>query len=211
MPKGADDLIFELQRLKTGSGYTVDLLPKARRAVGQRPGERYSRQALARAEIKLGDRDKGEKLLAVLLDEDAGNLEALRLMGMSKLQRAAADPAHRSQLQALAREYLVRADKSEPNDYATLFLLAQTMATDGPPSPERLALLRRAVSLAPEVARIRIVAAATFMTAGDNRTAYQLLKPISVDPNGGIAAYQAQQLLAQLEGAKAEATPAPPR
>lgn len=204
MPKGADDLILELQRLKAfPSAYPTVLLNQVRAAAARRPGERYSREALARAEIVLGNRDKGERLLTVLLDEDGGNLEALRLMGMSKLYRAAADPEHRSQLQASAREYLERADKAEPNDYLTLFLLAQTMASSEAPSPERLALLRRAVTLAPEVAKIRIVAAAAFMLADDTRTAFQLLKPISADPNGGIAAYQAQQLLATMERVKA--------
>ena len=77
------------------------------------------------------------------------------------------------------------------------------MASSEAPSPERLALLRRAVTLAPEVAKIRIVAAAAFMLADDTRTAFQLLKPISADPNGGIAAYQAQQLLATMERVKA--------
>jgi len=206
MPRGADDLIFELQRLKAGGDH-AGLLERFRKAAARRPAERYTRQALARAEIMLGDRDKGEQLLAVLLDEDGGNLEALRLMGMSKLYRAVADPARRSQLQASARLYLEHADKAEPNDYATLFLLAQTMATGEAPSPERLALLRRAVGLAPEVAKIRIVAAAASMTAGDNRTAFQLLKPISVDPNGGIAAYQAQKLLEPLEADTAKPTP----
>jgi len=203
MPKGADDLILELQRLKAfPSIYPAALLKDFRKAAARRPDERYSRQALARAEIMLGDRDKGERLLAGLLDEDGGNLEALRLMGMSKLYRAAADREHRSQFQASARDYLERADKAEPNDYLTLFLLAQTMASSEAPSPERLALLRRAVTLAPEVAKIRIVAAAAFMLADDTRTAFQLLKPISADPNGGIAAYQAQQLLATMERVK---------
>lgn len=206
MPAGADDLILELQRLKSHPHIGADrLLGHFRKAAARRPGERYSRQALARAEIILGDRDKGEQILTQLLDEDSGNLEALRLMGTSKLYRAATEKERREPLLASAREYLRRADAAEPNDYLTLFLLAQTMATGGPPSPERLALLRRAVSLAPEVAKIRIVAAAAFMLSDDTRTAFQLLKPISADPNGGQAAQQAQALLDLMERMKAGA------
>ncbi len=196
MPAGADDLILELQQLKTGgAGDRSDLLRHIRKAAARRPDERYSRQALARAEIMIGDRDKGEALLEALLKEDAGNLEALRLMGTSKLYRAAADKARRAELLTEARTYLTRADAAEPNDYQTLFLLAQTMATDDRPSPERLALLRRAVSLAPEVAKIRLVAAVAFLFANDTQTAYQLLKPISADPYGGLEARQAKKLL----------------
>lgn len=203
MPAGADDLILELQRMKTG--FVQDrpaLLHKVRRAASRRPDERYSRQALARAEITLagpsgGDRDKGEKLLEQLLAEDAGNLEALRLMGTSKLYRAAAttDRQRKLDLLASARTYLARADAAEPNDYQTLFLLAQTMIDTEAPSPERLALLRRAVSLAPEVAKIRIVAAVAFLKAEDVQTAFALLKPISADPNGGLATAQAKRIL----------------
>lgn len=201
MPAGADDLILELQRLKSNPYVDRDtLLRRFRKAAARRPDERYSRQALARAEITIGDRDKGERLLAALLQEDAGNLEALRLMGTSKLYRAAADKAHAAPLLASAREYLARADAAEPNDYQTLFLLAQTMVTEGTPSPERLALLRRAVTLAPEVAKIRIVAAVAFLEAGDAATAFSLLKPMSADPNGGIAAVQAQQVLNLMTG-----------
>jgi len=196
MPAGADDLILELQRLKADPyrGRT-DLLRRIRKAAAKRPDERYSRQALARAEITLGDRDKGERLLETLLHEDEGNLEALRLMGTSKLYRAAADKTHAAPLLAEARAYLTRADAAEPNDYQTLFLLAQTMSPDETPSPERLALLRRAVTLAPDVAEIRIVAAVAFLRADDSETAFSLLKPMSADPNGGLASVQARKVL----------------
>lgn len=209
MPAGADDLILELQQLKTGViADRPGLLGKIRKAAKRRPDERYSRQALARAEIMLGDRDRGEHLLEQLLAEDAGNLEALRLMGTSKLYRAVADKAHRAALMAASRDYLRRADAAEPNDYQTLFLLAQTMVDDDRPSPERLALLRRAVSLAPEVSKIRLVAAVAFLMADDRQTAFQLLKPLSADPNGGIATLQAKRvldLMSRLDGPDAPA------
>jgi hypothetical protein len=197
MPAGAEDLILEMQRVKAGVVEDREgQLRHVRKTAARRPDERYSRQALARVEITLGDRDKGERLLEDLLHEDASNLEALRLMGTSKLYRAAAaDRDHRDALLASARDYLERADAAEPNDYQTLFLLAQTMATGGAPSPERLALLRRAVSLAPEVAKIRLVAAVAFLMADDAPTAFLLLKPISADPNGGLEARQAKELL----------------
>ena len=212
MPAGAENLILEMQRLK--AGVVADRegqLRHVRKAAARRPDERYSRQALARAETTLGDRDEGERFLEDLLREDAGNLEALRLMGTSKLYRAAADRDHRDALLASARDYLARADAAEPNDYQTLFLLAQTMATGGTPSPERLALLRRAVSLAPEVAKIRLVAAVAFLMADDAQTAFLLLKPISADPYGGLEARQAKELLDLMARLATEPPPASPQ
>ncbi|MBO9546917.1 MAG: hypothetical protein J7528_20645 [Caulobacter sp.] len=208
MPAGADDLILELQQMKTGAAPDrADLLSKIRKAAARRPDERYSRQALARAEITLGDRDKGEKLLTQLLAEDGDNLQALRLMGTSKLYRAAADKANRTALLAQSEAYLRKADAAEPNDYQTLFLLAQTMTEGDTPSPERLALLRRAVTLAPEVTKIRLVAAMAFLYADDAATAYQLLKPISADPNGGLAASQAKRVLDAMASVAAQTDP----
>lgn len=203
MPAGAEDLILEIQQVKAGApgAGREDLLRRFRKAAARRPAERYSRQALARAEIAIGDRDKGERILNQLLEEDGGNLEALRLMGTSKLYRGAAepDPARRSALMVLARGYLQRADRAEPNDYQTLFLLAQTMVGGQAPSLERLALLRRAVALAPEVAKIRLVAAVAFLMADDSDAAFQLLKPMAADPNGGDASSQAQRILDLME------------
>lgn len=210
MPAGAEDLILEIQQVKAGapSAGREDLLRKFRRAAARRPGERYTRQALARAEIAIGDRDKGEALLEQLLAEDGGNLEALRLMGTCKLYRAAAeaDGARKAALMAQARGYLRRADADEPNDYQTLFLMAQTMAEGDKPSPERQALLRRAVALAPEVAKIRLVTAVAYLMADDTEGAFQLLKPMAADPNGGEASRQAQRALDLIEkyGAGAE-------
>lgn len=199
LPAGAEDLILEIQQVKAGapSDNRADLLRKFRRAAARRPDERYTRQALARAEITLGDRDKGEAILEQLLSEDGGNLEALRLMGTSKLYRAAAetDTARKAALMVQARGYLRRADADEPNDYQTLFLLGQTMVVGDTPSPERLALLRRAVALAPEVAKIRLVTAVASLMADDTEGAFQLLKPMAADPNGGPAALQAKLLL----------------
>jgi hypothetical protein len=217
MPGGANDLILELQRLKASPGLdSPGLLQQFRRAAARRPDDRYSRQALARAEITIGDQAKGEQLLQQLLDEDATNLEALRLMGVSMLRRARAEPEHQAQRLAAARDYLRRADAAEPNDYQTLFLLAQTMTGDETVSPERLALLRRSVTLAPEVAKIRLIAAIAFLQAGDTPTAFQLLKPISADPYGGLEARQAKELLdlmaqrAARDGDAAAAKPAAP-
>lgn len=203
LPAGAEDLILEIQQVKAGapSAGREDLLRRFRKAAARRPGERYTRQALARAEITIGDRDKGEAILEQLLSEDGGNLEALRLMGTSKLYRAAAetDTARKAALMAQARGYLRRADADEPNDYQTLFLLAQTLAAGDTPSPERLALLRRAVALAPEVAKIRLVTAVAYLMADDTEGAFQLLKPMAADPNGGETSRQAQRALDLIE------------
>jgi hypothetical protein len=49
------------------------------------------------------------------------------------------------------------------------------------------------------VPKIRLVAAVAFLTADDTQTAFQLLKPMAADPNGGEASRQAQRVLELLE------------
>jgi tetratricopeptide (TPR) repeat protein len=197
LPAGADDLIMYSQRLKAGveDYQKADLLRTFRAAGRRRPDERYTRQALARAEIKLGDRAEGEAILKQLLLEDGGNLEALQLMGESKVEAGLGDPARRAALFAEAEPYLRDADKADPDNYLTLFMLARTRWVDGAPSAEALELLRRSAILAPLVAEIRLRAGEAFVVAGDDRTAYVLLTAVAGDPYGTPEGAKARSLI----------------
>lgn len=210
LPAGADDLIMYSQRLKAGvpEHEKAELLGVFRAAARRRPDERYTRQAVARAEIKLGDRAKGEAILEQLLSEDSTNLEALQLMGASKVQAGLADPARRLEFFAQAEPYLRQADKADPDNYLTLFTLAQTRWVDGAPNAEALDLLRRAAILAPPVTEIRLRAGEAFVAAGDDRTAYVMLSSVAGDPYGTPDGVKARSMIRDIE-ARAAAGAAP--
>ncbi|MBI1685922.1 tetratricopeptide repeat protein [Caulobacter hibisci] len=206
---GADDLLLLSQRLKTPLPYKPEVvLKKIRRAAAARPDDRFARAAQARVEIKLGDRAVGEALLAGLLNEDGGNLEALQLMAASKVEAGQADPARRAALFAEAQPYLAKAAKIEPDNYLTLYTLARTRMTDGPPDAELLSLLERATKLAPEIAEVRFAAGKAFIAAGDDAKAERILSPLAGDPYGRDEAKEAQALLRDIRARRQAAAPA---
>lgn len=206
---GADDLLLLNQRVKTQLPYDPEVvLKKMRKAAAARPDDRFARAAQARVEIKLGDRAVGEALLEGLLKEDGGNLEALQLMAVSKVQAGQADPERRAALFAEAQPYLARAAEIEPDNYLTLYTLARTRMTDGPPNAELLSLLERAANLAPEIAEVRLAAGKAFIAAGDDVKAGQILKPLARDPYGRDEAKEAQALLRDIQARRQAAAPA---
>ena len=208
---GADDLLLPNQRLKTQLPYNpTATLKKMRKAAAARPDDRFARAAQAQVEIKLGDRAVGEALLAGLLNEDGGNVEALQLMAASKVQAGQADPERRAALFAEAQPYLAKAAEIEPNNYLTLYTLARTRMTDGPPNAELLSLLERAANLAPEIAEVRLTAGKAFIAAGDDVKAEQLLNPLAGDPYGRSEAREVQALLRDIQARRQAAAPAFP-
>ncbi len=195
---GADDLMLELQLLKADpeAARQFGVLDRFRAAWRRKPDERYTRAALARAEIILGDQAAGEALLQGLLAEDAGNLEALRLMALSRIRSAeGAAPEDRAALAVSAKGYLDRALAEDAGDYQTIFLYARALDDGDVPSPERLALLQRAVTLAPAVEDIRLTAGEAFIQAGDMATAIAVLRPLTTDPYRGESSRKARKML----------------
>jgi thioredoxin-like negative regulator of GroEL len=186
---GADDLMLELQLLKADpeAARQFGVLDRFRAAWRRKPDERYTRAALARAEIILGDQAAGEALLQGLLAEDAGNLEALRLMALSRIRSAEGAVS--------AKGYLDRALAEDAGDYQTIFLYARALDDGDVPSPERLALLQRAVTLAPAVEDIRLTAGEAFIQAGDMATAIAVLRPLTTDPYRGESSRKARKML----------------
>ncbi|PVM90075.1 hypothetical protein DDF67_10725 [Caulobacter endophyticus] len=208
LPAGADDLILEIQRLKGGvpKADAPALLAKFQEGAAKRPGEFYSRLALARAEIDLGDRAKGEAILKTLLEERPADLEALQIMAYSRLEtarRMARNPADREQAKAIyadAAVYLGRAHKVDGDNFLTLYGYAETKSMDREPSQNTLNVVYRAASIAPQNPVIRTNAARLFIRAKQYEIAREMLEPVAGNPHGGPQARRAAQLLSTLEG-----------
>ncbi|KSB90755.1 hypothetical protein AS593_16910 [Caulobacter vibrioides] len=208
LPAGADDLVLEVQRLKTGVAKTdaPALLARFQEAAAKRPDEFYSRLALARAEIDLGDRAKGEAILKTLLEERPSDLEALQVMAYSRLEtarRLARTPADREKARAVyadAAGYLGRAHKIDDDNYLTLYGYTETKSLDREPSQNTLNVVFRAASIAPQNPAIRMNAARLFIRAKKYEIARELLEPVAGNPHGGLQARRAGHLLTSLEG-----------
>jgi hypothetical protein len=80
----------------------------------------------------------------------------------------------------------------------------------GRPSENTLNVLARAVQLAPQVRNLRMMAAVTFMRAGDaDEEVRALLEPLLNDPHGGRLTTQAQAMIARLDGKEPPAAAEP--
>lgn len=204
MPAGADDLILEAQQLKQGvaGDNRAKLLEQIRAAAAERPGERYSRLVLARAETKLGDRARGRQLLDALLAEQPQDLEALQLMAFNYLWQARDEPDNGKALRAEAARYLIRAYKIDPDDYLTLYGYALSHSGDGELSDNTLEAFYGAATLAPQSTEIRMNAANAFLAARDYVSAREMLEPVATNPHGGDAATKAQEMLKSIPDEK---------
>lgn len=189
----------------------VRLLSLVRRETGAAPTDPAAAAIRAEAELKLGDRDAGLKLLEPLLAAAPrdGPLLYLRGAGLLAAADSANDPgAARKQ----ARLWLARANRATPDDFRILASHAATFAptefNDG-----EVDVLMRAATLAPQVSEIQTQAAIVLAGRGRRDEAKALLMPIANNPHGGTEATEAAALIASIEKAPAPAPPsalAPP-
>ena len=203
LPAGADDLILEVQQLKIGVDEADEkaALARVRDLAAKRPGEYYSRLALARAECAIGDRAAGEKILKALLEERPDDLETLHVMAYSRLSAArGADYDEAKAAYAEAVKYLGRAHKVDPDNYLTLYGYAEARSFDREPTANTLDVIFRAAEIVPQNPGIRMNAAQMFIRAGQYSTARRMLAPVAANPHGGGPAGQAAVMLKELEG-----------
>jgi len=206
MPAGADDLLLDVQLLKRFVPTDKDrVLARVRTQAAKRPTERFSRTALARAEVHLGDRDAGEAILERLLAEKPDDLEALQLAAFSRIYRSEKAPAQARALLNEAAVYLGRANKLDPDNYLTLYGYGRTQRGVGKPTENTLNVVARAVELAPQQPTLRMTAGQTFMEAGAYEEARYFLEPAANNPHGGGFATAAQKLLDQINAKEAAA------
>ena len=121
----ADDLLLESIRPHDDIAEAEQpaFLEKVRALAARHPGDRLARLALARVEISFGDRAEAEAILKPLLSADPDDVEALELMGLSRLAAAddAPDGAKQQTLYRQARPYLIKAGQKDPTRYQALF------------------------------------------------------------------------------------------
>ncbi|HYG25878.1 MAG TPA: hypothetical protein VD906_03135 [Caulobacteraceae bacterium] len=202
LPEAAGRLLLEDQRLRAGvpAGEREALVAEVRRRAAAFAGERPAQLTLARAEVLYGDRAAGEAMLQRLLEADGRDVEALRLMGQSRMEAAADDPQRRRELLAQARSFFGRAYKIEPNHYQTLYGYARSRSAEpGYPSDNDLNVLRLALQLAPQVDRLRLNTGRALLRRKLYPEAATVLWPLANDPHGGALSRRAQSLMDQIK------------
>lgn len=200
---GADDLLLEWQRLKLGvpEADREAFMANVRKRAARQPADRFSRLVLARAETRYGDRATGEATLNTLLTADPKDLDALIVLGESRLAAGRADQANRPAAFAEAGKMFGRAFKLDPDDPVVLRGYADSQSLK--PVDENIVNVRlKAFRVAPQVAVYRLEAAKALIASGDPDLARIVLTPLAASPHGGDKAAAAQALLKGLPADK---------
>jgi len=188
LPRSANDLLLLNQRLKIGVSeeHRAETAAEVRRAAARHPEDPLALLALGHAELHFGDPAAAEAPLQRLLALEPENVEALQYLVRARLEaRKDADtPEDADRLSAEARSLLHRAYRADPDNYATLLLIAENRnGGEGYPNDNDVTVLEQAYLLAPQLGQARINLAQVLMIRGRNDEAVPLLEPLVNDPH----------------------------
>ncbi len=203
MPASADDLLLLRQRLTMPmeEEHRTRALEDARSMAARHGDDPLALLVLGHAELHIGDRAAGEAALMRVLEDDPDHVEALQFMAMARFADAEDQPENHTDLMNRARGYLATAYAADPNNYLTLYLIAQSRnGGPGYPNDNDLATWEMAFISAPQLSGIRMGAGHAFLASGDRETAVGLLSPLANAPHGGDEAEAAQALIDEAMG-----------
>jgi len=201
LPASADFLLLEGQRMKLGvpDGDRPAFLATVRKLAAKAPKDHFSQLVVARAETRYGDRAAGEATLNGLLASDPNDIDALIVLGESRLAAGAADQAGRAADFGQAGKLFARAFKLDPDNPVVLRGYASSKALE--PVSENIANVRlKAVQMAPQVGQLRLEAASALIAAKDPQIAKAVLMPLLNSPHGGDMVEAAQAMVKAIDG-----------
>ncbi len=179
----------------------ADLLANIRRIAARTPTDPYALAVLAEAEVKLGDRARGNAMLDTALAASPQDAQFNYLRALSLISEAASPAlplAPSIVLRKRARKLLTTAATARPDDYRILAAHFVTYDSVDVPDTE-FDVLMRAVELAPQVGEVAWRASRVLARRGDKETAAALLTPLANDPHGGKMADYYAGMLARLQ------------
>jgi len=189
------------QRAKWRTAFLADIQVRAARY----PGERLAELVLARAELALGDPEKGRVLIDAFTGARPDDAEGLELAGLARLAAGDRDEDRRATLYKEAGQLLGQAYKLDPTRYQTLYGYARSRSLDPKyPTPNVMAVLEEAQALAPQVSQITLATARAMMLRDRDDEAAALLGPVANSPHGGSEAARARAMLKTLSERKAK-------
>lgn len=186
LPPAADDLLLLDQRLKFAPTNDAETVLQQVRAAAERAGDSpFARLVLARAEITVGDRARGDAALEQVLQAEPNNAAALELAAYSRVLAAGqAEGAASVALAGEARTLITRAFRADETHYQTLLLNQRLRRSSGDyPSDNDIETWRLALALAPQVSAVRSGAAEALTRRRSYRAAANLLAPLINDPH----------------------------
>jgi hypothetical protein len=196
LPESADRLLLAQAAMQIGQQPSPAQLARIRREAA-RLGDPLAKRVLAEAEALHGDRAIAERLLGELLATSPNDVELLYLRGMVHIVAARdAEAEARTAQFRRARVWFSRAHRLDQNHYLTLYRYAQSFSDDPEfASENNLNVLLLAHHLAPQVAEIRMNAAALLLMRREYAQAEALLMPLASTAHSGELADAARTML----------------
>ncbi|HYW17014.1 MAG TPA: hypothetical protein VE891_12790 [Allosphingosinicella sp.] len=180
---GAENAMMELA-IELSQGIlkreAAEFAGKVRSAAMRFPNDPFALGLVSEAERLAGNRDAAvaaaDKLLAAAPDDSRG----LLLKALAEMDRLKAASSRDMKAWGAARQHLVRASKSAPNDPLVLEAFYDSYAGQGivPPEPAQVALYK-AHELAPSDSDLRYKVAADFEKRDMIREAITILRPVA--------------------------------
>jgi hypothetical protein len=184
MPSSAKDLMLFEAALRVGipADDRDAQLERIRKAAARHDSEPFAQRVLAHAEARYGDAAAADRLLESLLAAAPDDAELMYLKGVRHLNAAELYGPDRDSELRLARQWFVRAHQADGNHFQTLFRYAQSLeGTENYLSENTANVLLLAHQLAPQVGRIRAVAASVLIRRGEYQQAEAILAPLAAN------------------------------
>ena len=215
---GADNFtkpVIEVQPLSRGAAEVLPLRMESKRGVDEKtaeplavkirrvqasfPGDPLVEVTLAEAELDAGHPEASEAAADRALAADPRNIEAMIYKGRAIIARAVQSKDHDAKRFTDAREWFMRANKSDTEDPEPLMEFYKSYLDEGaPPTKNAIAALHYASNLAPQDAGLRLNSAIRYLYDRDLQKARQTLEPIAYDPHGQALATLARSVIARL-------------
>lgn len=155
----------------------------------------------ARAELRFGDLDDAEAILARRLKNHPKEAESLWLMGEVQLARGDRDKSRQAEFYKAARPYLAQAFAADGSDFRVLYSYARSRSLEaGYPDENTLNSILLALQLAPSVDALRLAAGEGLLERAQKAEAIAVLTPLANSPHSAARRARAAALIAAAKG-----------
>lgn len=197
---GEDSLLLlnlRLSNVSNDKDQRATLLSEVRNRAAAFPNDPFAQRLLARAEIRMGDRQAGETIVRDLVEAKPDDTESLLLLAESRIMTARDDEeVDRATAMGEARRYLARAYALDDTDFRTLSMLSTTRnGAPGFPNDNDMETLLAAVEFAPQIPSIRLSTAQAHAARGEYDRAIAMLEPMASNPHGDRGSAIARTLI----------------
>lgn len=180
----------------------VKLFAKAAPIAARYPDEPRVQGWLAEMAYDAGQDDASEAAAARAIARDPKSVQALLYRAMVQLRRLEQGKSTDAAAWDRARQSIIAANRSDPDDARPLWLFWQSFAMEGRTHrPSAITGLLRAQELAPQDEGVRFTAAMARLEANELAEAKRLLRPLAYDPHAGPD-NAASRMIAALDAGK---------